>query len=142
MNKRKIAGYSVQLRAAYKRDGRSWIASAPALHLGTQDRTKKAALQGLREAVEAWFESCIARGVLDAALQEVGFTKTAPGEIGDAPNVVNVRYEQDAPETAPADEPERLHFDVGGFKGTDYILGQLPAYIAAKQLGEASRAAG
>jgi hypothetical protein len=142
MNKRKIAGYSVRLRAVYRRDGRSWIAAAPALQVGTQERTKKAALQGLREAVEAWFESCVSRGVLDEALKEVGFKKTAPGEMTDAPNVVDVEYEKDAPESLPADEPERLHFDIGGFKGTDYILGQLPAYIAAKQLGEMSRAAG
>lgn len=80
MNKRKIAGYSVRLRAVYRRDGRSWIAAAPALQVGTQERTKKAALQGLREAVEAWFESCVSRGVLDQALREVGFKKMAPGE--------------------------------------------------------------
>ncbi len=37
----------------------------------TQASSRKQALQSLREAVELWFESCIDRGVLDAALREV-----------------------------------------------------------------------
>ena len=41
----------------------------------TQARTKKEALEALREAVELWFESCIERGVLDTALNEVGFVE-------------------------------------------------------------------
>ena len=41
----------------------------------TQGPTRKGSLESLREAVELWFESCIERGVLDAALKEVGFTE-------------------------------------------------------------------
>ena len=37
----------------------------------TQAPTKKQSLESLREAVGLWFESCIERGVLDAALREV-----------------------------------------------------------------------
>lgn len=60
-------------RAWFRRDGRQWVVWCPAIDVMTQARTKKEALEALREAVELWFESCIERGVLDAALDEVGW---------------------------------------------------------------------
>ena len=60
-------------RAWFRRDGRQWVVWCPAIDVMTQARTKKEALEALREAVELWFESCIERGVLDTALKEVGW---------------------------------------------------------------------
>ena len=60
-------------RAWFRRDGQQWVVWCPAIDVMTQAGTKEAALESLSEAVELWFESCIERGVLDAALKEVGF---------------------------------------------------------------------
>ena len=62
--KAEIAGYTVRLDAWFRRDDRDWVVWCPAIDVMTQARTKKAALESLREAVELWFESCIERGVL------------------------------------------------------------------------------
>ena len=129
----KISSYSVRLQTWFRRDGRDWVAWAPALKIMTQERTKKGALEGLREAVEGWFESCIERGVLDEALRGVGFATVEPGTPVDSPNVVQVAHEA-------RKEPKRIRFETGASKGVDYIVGQIPAYIAARQLGESPRA--
>lgn len=129
----KISGYSVRLQAWYRRDGRDWIAWAPALQVMTQERTKKGALEGLREAIEGWFESCIERGVLDQALREVGFAIVAEGDTADSANVVEVTHQERT-------EPKEMRFGIGGHKGVDYIVGEIPACIAAGQLGESDRA--
>jgi len=129
-----ITGYSVRLQTWYRRDGRDWIAWAPAIQVMSQERTKKGALENLREAVEGWFESCIERGILDQALREVGFSEVAPGEENDSPNLVQVARKAKT-------GPKRVRFEVGGRKGADYIVGEIPAVIAAGQLGELPRAA-
>ena len=136
-----VTGYSVQLDAWFRRDGRKWLAWCPAINVITQARTKKRAKESLREAVELWFESCIDRGVLDAALKEVGFTKVPHGEEtpeGDRVNVVNV-VRQSA--SQPITQKE-MSFSLGHRKQVDYIEGIIPAYIAAKQLGNTARASG
>jgi hypothetical protein len=46
----------------------------------TQAENEQSALASLREAVELWFESCIARNVLDQALTEAGFYRRRPGD--------------------------------------------------------------
>ena len=70
-----VPGYDVRLPAWFHRDGRQWLAWCPEIDVMTQGPTRKGSLESLREAVELWFESCIERGVLDAALKEVGFTE-------------------------------------------------------------------
>ena len=50
-----VVGYSVQLDAWFRRDGREWLVWCPAIDVITQARTKKRALESLREAVELWY---------------------------------------------------------------------------------------
>ncbi|MBI1354649.1 MAG: type II toxin-antitoxin system HicB family antitoxin [Acidobacteria bacterium] len=64
---------AVRLEARVRRAGALWVAACPPLDVVTQADTQPEALAALREAVEAWFESCVERGVLDAALREAGF---------------------------------------------------------------------
>ena len=134
-----VVAYSVRLQAWFRRDGLEWLVWCPAIDVMTQARTKKRALEALREAVELWFESCIERGVLDAALKEVGFTKVPPDEeTADWVNFVDVvRQPVSQPNTQ-----KRISFSLGQHKGSDYIEGIIPAYIAAQQLGDAARARG
>ena len=134
-----VAAYSVRLEAWFRRDGPEWLVWCPAIDVMTQARTKKQALESLREAVELWFESCIERGVLDAALREVGFTKVPPDEeIAEWVNFVGVVRQ---PSSQPAAR-KGISFFLGRRKGSDYIEGIIPAYIAAQQLGDAARARG
>jgi predicted RNase H-like HicB family nuclease len=71
--------YTISLPVWLKRDGRQWIACCPALDVVTQATTRDAAEKALKEAVSAWFESCIDRDVLEEALFEAGFKKAKKG---------------------------------------------------------------
>lgn len=134
-----VASYSVKLQAWFRRDGRQWLVWCPAIDVMTQARTKKQALESLREAVALWFESCIERGVLAAALKEVGFTKVPPNEATpESYDVVNIVR---SPMSQPA-KKRGISFSLGHGNGADYIEGIIPAYIAAKQLGNVARARG
>ena len=63
----------IQLDSILKPCDGQWVALCPALDLATQAETEDAAYDSLQEAIEAWFESCLDRGVLVAALMECGF---------------------------------------------------------------------
>jgi predicted RNase H-like HicB family nuclease len=63
----------VTLRGMLRREGKRWACGCPALNVWSQGRSAEDAKHSLQEAVELWFEDCLARGVLDRALQEVGF---------------------------------------------------------------------
>lgn len=71
--------YHAKLQIWVRFDGRDWLAWCPSIDVMTQARTRKRALQAIREAVEGWFESCIESNTLDKALAEVGFLKNSPG---------------------------------------------------------------
>lgn len=71
---------SVKLEARTRYDGRVWLAWCPPLDVMTQAENEQQALASLREAVELWFESCIARNALDQALTEAGFCPRHPGD--------------------------------------------------------------
>lgn len=86
-----------------------------------------------------WFESCIDRGVLGAALEEVGFARLAPDEgTPEGADFIDIVRR---PASQPA-APKTMSFSLGRRKGSDYIEGVIPAYIAAQQLGDAARARG
>jgi len=70
-----VVNLSVRLEAAFRQDGKCWLAWCLPLDVMTQGETKEAAFKSLKEAVGLWFESCIERGVLDEALGEVGFQR-------------------------------------------------------------------
>ena len=59
---------------------RRWIAVCPSIGVASQGTSADDAQRCLKEAVEAWFESCIERGVLDQAMRESNFRPLAlPG---------------------------------------------------------------
>ncbi len=90
----RMTGYTVRLRAWFRRDGQQWIVWCSALDVMTQSRTRKGALESLREAIELWFESCIEREVLDGALKESGFAKAAHNDAlpPDADQIKVIEY--------------------------------------------------
>ena len=72
---------SVHLRAFVRKETKQrWVAVCPSVGVASQGGSEKAAKNSLREAVEAWFESCIERGVLEEALRESNFRPLAAGE--------------------------------------------------------------
>jgi len=75
-----LVALNVKLEARTRHDGRVWLAWCPPLDVMTQAENEQRALASLREAVELWFESCIARNVLDQALTEAGFYRRRPGD--------------------------------------------------------------
>ena len=110
----------------------------PGIDVMTQDRTRKGALESLREAVALWFESCIERGVLNGALKELGYNKLPADE--EAPEGVDFISVVRQPQ--PPFVETGMSFSLGHRKGSDYIECIIPAYIAAQQLGAAARARG
>ena len=74
---------SIKLDAVLQDDGGVWVAICPALDVATQAESSNAALSALTEAVEAWFESCLDRNVLDQALRECGFTRIPGADTRD-----------------------------------------------------------
>src|ERR1700691_5624095 len=77
---RSIVELRVKLQACTRQNGEAWLAWCPPLDVMTQAEKEQRALASLREAVELWFESCIARNVLDQALTEAGFHRRRPGD--------------------------------------------------------------
>ncbi len=133
-----VVGYKVKLQAWFRRDDRDWIVWCPAIDVRTQARTKRRALESLRQAAELWFESSIERGVLAEALDEVGFLKIPPGDsLPQEENLVAVVTKRSS---LKIDKPGNLSFALGKGNGADYIEGMIPAYIAAGQLGNLGRA--
>jgi predicted RNase H-like HicB family nuclease len=114
-----IVALSIKLEAATRRKGNLWLAWCLPIDVITQAETKQAALRSLKEAVELWFESCIARNVLEEALLEAGFHKTKIGAM---------IPKNAGPVKAPA--PKSLPAHALPAK-RDYIEVSIPAYIAA-----------
>ena len=122
--------YRINLEASVFQDRDHWIGECPAVQVVTQGDTEDAAAEALREAVALWFESCIARGTLDAALTECGFRKRA-GNKPSSGNYVTVSAEE-VEEVAP--------FPVFTLNTAAHqVVGFLPADLAAAQLGEGQR---
>ena len=112
---------TIRLEIATKRDGDQWLAWCRPLDILSQGSSREKAKASLGEAIELWFESCLQRGVLDAALREAGFTHGKPGETlpSGTTNAVEVHPSVAVP--------------LSGFT-PDYIEVSVPAYIAAHQL--------
>jgi len=109
---------SIHLHCFSRRDRRQWVAGCPRLDVYSQGTTETAARAALKEAIDLWFESCIARGTLDAALREVGFRPQPGGEpVATEAERVTVRQK---PRTAT---PEGRQFRVER---------EIPAFIAAQ----------
>jgi len=113
-----VVALSIKLEAATRKKGKIWLAWCPPLDVTTQADTKQRALASLKQAVELWFESCIARNVLEEALLEAGFSKMKPGEM--LPQNANVIKLHEPPPAHAFPAPR------------DYIEVSIPAYIAAQ----------
>jgi predicted RNase H-like HicB family nuclease len=111
---------NIKLEAATRQEGNLWLAWCLPIDVMTQAETKQAALKSLKEAVELWFESCIARNVLDEALLEAGFHKTNAGEKPPT-NASTVKVHERKPPLAHTFSAKR-----------EYIEVSIPAYIAAQ----------
>jgi predicted RNase H-like HicB family nuclease len=116
-----VVNLSVRLEAAFRQDGECWLAWCLPLDVMTQAETKETAFESLKESVALWFESCVERGVLDEALNEVGFQPIKPGEpVPEDASIVAV------------DRPSRAIKN--NFTASEDFEVVIPAYIAAKQL--------
>ena len=74
----------IQLRAFVRREKKNrWIATCPKIDVVTQGVSAEDAKRQLDDAVHGWFEDCLERGTLDAALIECGFRRT-PHEEAEA----------------------------------------------------------
>ena len=121
-----VVALSVKLEARTRRDGRVWLAWCPPLDVMTQAENEQRALASLREAVELWFESCIARNVLDQALTEAGFHRRRPGDDASSDaSFVSVAGERSQAAFAGADKAD-------AFTRERDIEVSIPAYIAAQ----------
>ena len=122
----------INLEASIFQEGDHWIGECPAVQVVTQGATEESAAEAVREAVALWFESCIARRTLDAALTECGFRKRA-GSHSSSANYVTV---------SPVDVQEVVPFPVFTLDtALHHIVGLLPAELASAQLGEGRRVA-
>jgi predicted RNase H-like HicB family nuclease len=75
-----IVELRIRLDVHFEQDEDTWVALCPTLDVCSQGDSKPEALDSLREAIQAWFESCLARRVLAKALEEVGFHLVKPGD--------------------------------------------------------------
>jgi predicted RNase H-like HicB family nuclease len=104
---------NVRLRGFTRRDkpGR-YVAGVPSLNVYSQGETPKDARRSLQEAVQLWFESCIERGTLERALQEVGFV---PSPWGASPDEEIVRVS--AEDAALLGEPTEVAVEIPAYQG-------------------------
>ena len=129
-----MTGYAVKLSLQIRRDDRDWVAWCPVIDVATQARTKRRALDGLIEAVELWFESCISRGVLGRALQESGFRRVSGASGGeDASESVAVQATQTSDQAVSV--PDTVRFQISGERGNSCLEGFIPALLAEYDLG-------
>jgi predicted RNase H-like HicB family nuclease len=120
-----LVALSVKLEARTRQDGKVWLAWCPALDVMTQAGSEQGALVSLREAVELWFESCLARNVLDKALTEAGFYRMHPGDAVPSSGSF-VAVESKHTRTLPG--------SVGAaFTGKREIEVSIPVYVAAQR---------
>lgn len=129
-----MTGYAVKLSLQIGRDDRDWVTWCPVIDVATQARTKGRALDGLREAVALWFESCIGRGVLDQALQQSGFRRVS-GAAGahDASESVTVQATQ-TPDRAVS-VPDSVRSQISEERRDSCLEGFIPALLAEDDLG-------
>lgn len=69
---------SVSLQVQLRQEDDVWVAWCPAIDVASQADSPAEAESALREAIELWFDDCLERGVLQQALEEVGFHLATP----------------------------------------------------------------
>lgn len=123
--------YIVKFDIWLRKDDRIWLSNCPSLGLITQAPTKKDVLVAIEEAVSLWFQSCIDRGVLREALQELGFKRSPWDRKSDSlPESNFIAIRESIPE-----EILESHSSFSLDPRKNAINGVIPAYIAKEQLG-------
>lgn len=85
-----VIAFEMKIHAEVKKEGRWHVARSPALDVVSQGTTERKALENLTEALQAFIESCLERGVLEQVLKRAGFrVKRGATEQGDD-HIVNV----------------------------------------------------
>ena len=121
----------IQLALELRLEGRDWVARCPGIDVASQAPTKRQALGGIREAIELWFESCIARNVLSEALSDAGFKEIGPGEKvpEGVPNIVTpTPTRKSAPESRAAESP-KFNFELRRRSGQRFLEGFIPEML-------------
>ena len=73
-----------ELEFNFRQSGKYWIAECLTLDLATQGETFERAQENMLEAIDAFLESCVARGTLFTALRELGLTKAQISCLADS----------------------------------------------------------
>ena len=111
----------VQLRAFARQEKRNrWIAICPKLDVVTQGSSAEDAKRQLDDAVRAWFEVCIDRGMLDQALRERGFRLAFGEEVEALDNGVSPPRKQ---EHDFLGEELWVHVRIPAYEGAPMIAG-------------------
>lgn len=121
----------VGLKTWLRREGGTWIAWCQAIDVLSQAETEQGAKEALREAVELWFESCLARGVLAEALLHVGFVGSSPTETVSA-NAGSISIRRPAP-LPGGTKRHSLSFTIGDGRGSDCIEARIPAHLLSER---------
>jgi len=121
--------WCVGLKTWLRREGGTWIAWCQAIDVLSQAETEQGAKEALQEAVELWFESCVARGVLAEALLDVGFVRSSSSEITTA-NAGSISIRRSAPQRGGT-KRHSLSITLGDGRGSDCIEACIPAHLLA-----------
>lgn len=128
-----VEAYCLGLKTWHRRDDGTCIAWCPGINVLSQADTADGAKEALREAVELWFESCVERGLLAEALQEVGIIGPSHDEPMPATSG-SITICQPAPVGSGA-KRRGLSVTLGADQGTDCIEARIPAPLLADHVG-------
>lgn len=74
--------WTLTLEVEYARESsKTWIATCPALNVASHGQTKKEAYQMIREALEGFFEDCLANETLWQVLEDSGLTPSRSSTV-------------------------------------------------------------
>lgn len=128
-----VEAYCLELKAWHRHDEDAFIAWCPGLDVLSQAETQQTAMEALREAVELWFESCVERGSLAEALQEVGII--GPSQSDPMPAAAgSVTICRPAP-VGSGSERHGLSITLSEDRGPDCIEARIPAHLLGDHIG-------
>lgn len=128
-----VGAYCLGLKTWHRRDDGACIAWYPGINVLSQADTENGAMDALREAVELWFESCVERGVLAEALQEVGIMGPSLDEpIPAAAGSISICQ---TPPVGSGAGRHGLSITLGEDRRTDCIEARIPAHFLADRIG-------
>lgn len=131
---RAMTGYAAKPSLQIRRDDGDWVAWCPAIDVATQAQSKKRALDGLKDAVELWFESCITPDVLDQALQVSGFRQVS-GAAGAEGSTDRVAVRAPLTPDQAVSLPDTVRFQTSEKRGDSCLEGFIPALLAGDDPG-------